>query len=172
MTKLKMPAGLHSACGVRDRPVAVAALPAGMQVVRLAVPAVASNSQRGAAGILSAVWHLRPGGHAAPGGGGPGPGVGDGSVTAGTGSSRVRGGASPGVLSAAALMCRIRTIVSNHTPPTCGVPLVGNAALLAFGMIMCNRRGTRGSGTTCQAGCWRPVNAVTGSYPLSSGPRR
>jgi len=85
--------GLHSACAVRDRPVAVATSVGRHKVVRLAVPV--SNSQRGAAGILNGSWHLRPGGRAAPAEGGLGPGVGDDSVAAGTGSSRVRGGGFP-----------------------------------------------------------------------------
>ena len=52
MTALKMPTGLHSACGVRDCPVAIVAAASRLKPTRLAMPVCHSECR--AAGILSA----------------------------------------------------------------------------------------------------------------------
>ena len=95
MTALKEVAGLYSACGVRDCPVAIVAAASRLKPTRLAMPVCHSECR--AAGILSAGWHRRP----LPGGRAPCLGRawsrhGDGSVAGGAGSSPEGGAAAGG----------------------------------------------------------------------------
>lgn len=140
MTALKEVAGLYSACGVRDCPVAIVAAASQLKPTRLAMPVCHSECR--AAGILSAGWHRRPlPGGRAPCLGRPWSRHGDGSVAGGAGSSPEGGAAAGGAFrgrgyplhcscwpaagcgpaGGCCWPCRVRMITSRQAPLTCHV---------------------------------------------------